>query len=81
MDNKSQVDFDRLCQIHVLGKTEEYKYMVWECTMLVEYYREDGDNYSTNHKCLVGWNDNKKSESWGNFLNEDSVVRYLFSSN
>jgi hypothetical protein len=27
INTKSQIDFDRLLQLHMLGKTEEYSYM------------------------------------------------------
>jgi hypothetical protein len=31
MNTKSQVNFDRLLQLHMLDNTEEDKYMSWEC--------------------------------------------------
>jgi hypothetical protein len=50
---KSQVDFDRLRQLHMLDKTEEDKDMSWECCKLVEYHKQKGDDKSTNHKFLM----------------------------
>jgi hypothetical protein len=38
MNTKSQVDFDRLLQLHMLDKTEEDNDMSWECCKLVEYF-------------------------------------------
>jgi hypothetical protein len=53
MNTKSQIDFDRLLQLHKLDKTEEDKDMYWECHKLVDCCKEKGDVNSSNHKCLV----------------------------
>jgi hypothetical protein len=53
MNTKSQVDFDRLLQLHMLDMTEEDNDMSWECHKVVDYRKEKGDDYSSNHKCLV----------------------------
>jgi hypothetical protein len=37
MNTKSQVDFNRLLQLHMLYITEEYNDMSWECYKVVEY--------------------------------------------
>jgi hypothetical protein len=66
MNAKSQVDFDRLLQLHMLDKTEEDKDMSWECHKVVDYCKEKGDVNSSNHKCLVEWNDVNKTKSWVN---------------
>jgi hypothetical protein len=56
MNTKSQVDFDRLLQLHMINKTEEDNYMSWECCKVVEYCKEKGDVTSSNNKCLMKWN-------------------------
>jgi hypothetical protein len=67
LNTKSQVDFDRFLQLHMLDNTEEDKYMSWECHEVVEYHKK-GDVNSSNHKCLVEWNDINKTESWVNYF-------------
>jgi hypothetical protein len=63
MNTKSQVNFDSLLQLHMLDKTEEDNDMSWECHKVVDYYKEKGDINSSNHKCLVEWNDVNKTKS------------------
>jgi hypothetical protein len=53
MNTRSQVDFDRLLQLHMLDKTEEDNEISWECCKVVDYCKEKGDINSSNHKCLV----------------------------
>jgi hypothetical protein len=65
---KSQVDFDRLCQLHMLYKTEKDNDMSWECCKVIDHYKEQGDVNSSNHKCLVEWNDINKTKSWVNYF-------------
>jgi hypothetical protein len=36
MNTKSQVDFDRLLQLHMLYKSEEDNYLSWECNKVVD---------------------------------------------
>jgi hypothetical protein len=67
MNTKSQVDFDCLLQLHMLGKTEEDKHISWECYKVVDYFKEEGDVNSSNHKCLVEWNYINKTKSWVNY--------------
>jgi hypothetical protein len=50
---KSQVDFDRLLQLHMVDQTEEDNDMSWECHKVVDYYKEKEDVNSSYHKCLV----------------------------
>jgi hypothetical protein len=66
MNTKSQVDFDCLLQLHMLDNTEEDNDMSWECHKVVDYCKEKGDVNSSNHKCLVEWNDINKTKSWVN---------------
>ena len=68
MGSKSQAEFDRLRQLHVLDMTEDDKDKSWECTKVIKYFEEIGRNTSTNHKCLVEWNDINRSQSWVNFF-------------
>jgi hypothetical protein len=66
LNTKSQVDFDRLLQLDMLDKTEEDNDMSWEFCKIVVYCKEKGDVNSSNHKCLVEWNDINKTKSWVN---------------
>jgi hypothetical protein len=70
MNAKFQVDFDRLLQLHMLDKTEEDNDMFWECHKVVDYCKEKGDVNSSNHKCLVEWNDVdiNMMKSWVNYI-------------
>jgi hypothetical protein len=63
MNTKYQVDFDCLLQLHMLDKTEEDNDMSLECYNVVYYCKEKGDVSSSNHKCLVEWNDINKTKS------------------
>jgi hypothetical protein len=40
MNTKSQIDFDRLLQLHMLDQTGEYKDMSWECHKIVDYSKK-----------------------------------------
>jgi hypothetical protein len=66
MNTKSQVDFDRLCQLDVLDETEEDKTISWR--WCIEYCKEKGDDSNSNHKGLVDWNDINKTKSWVNYF-------------
>jgi hypothetical protein len=68
MNTKPQIDFDRLLQLHMLDQTEEDNHMSWECHKVVDYYKEKGDVRSSNHKCLVEWNDVNPIKSWVNYF-------------
>jgi hypothetical protein len=68
MNTKSQIDFDRLLQLHMLDQTEEDSDMSWECHNVVNYCKQKGDVNSSNHKCLVECNDLNKSKSWVNYF-------------
>jgi hypothetical protein len=63
LNTKSQVDFDRLLQLYMLDNTEKDNDMSWECQKVVDYCKEKGDVKSSNHKCLVEWNDLNKIKS------------------
>jgi hypothetical protein len=67
LHTKSLVDFDSLLQLHMLDNTEEDNDMSCEYCKVVEYWKEKRDNPSSNHKCLVEWNDINKNKSWVNF--------------
>jgi hypothetical protein len=66
--SRSQTGLDRLHQLHMLGRLEDDQDKSWECTKVLKYCEEIGMNTSTNHKCLVEWNEMKKSQSWINFF-------------
>jgi hypothetical protein len=68
MNTKSQVDFDRLLQLHMLDNTEEDNDMSWECCKLLDYFKEKEDVNSSNHKRLVEWNDINKTKLWVNYF-------------
>jgi hypothetical protein len=63
MNTKSQIDVDRLLQLYMLDQTEEDNDMSWGCHKVVDYCKEKGDVKSSNHKCLVEWNDINKTKS------------------
>jgi hypothetical protein len=67
LNTKSQVDFDRLLQLHMLDNTEEDNDMFWECHKVVDYRKEKGDVNNSNHNCLVEWNDINKTKSRVNY--------------
>jgi hypothetical protein len=67
LNDKSQVDFDRLLQLNILDKTEEDNDISWERHKVVDYCKEKGDDHSSNHNCLVEWNDINKTKSWINY--------------
>jgi hypothetical protein len=68
MNTKSQVDFDRLLQLHMLDYTEEDNDMSWKWYKVVDYCKEIVDFNSSNHKYLVDWNDVNKMKSWLNYF-------------
>jgi hypothetical protein len=68
MNTTSQIDFDRLLQLHMLDQNEEDKHMSWECRKVVDYCKEKGDVNNSNHKCLVEWNDVNKTKLWVNYF-------------
>jgi hypothetical protein len=68
LNSKSQVDFDRLLQLHLLDKSEEDNDMSWECYKLADYRKEKGDVNSSNHECLAEWNDINKIITWVNYF-------------
>jgi hypothetical protein len=51
----------------MVDNTEEYNDMSWEYHKVVDYCKEKGDVNSSNHKCLVEWNDINKNKSWVNY--------------
>jgi hypothetical protein len=70
MNTKSQIDFDRLLQLFMSDNTEEDKNISLECHKVVDYFKEKGDVNSSNHNCLVEWNDVNinKTKSWMNYF-------------
>jgi hypothetical protein len=66
--SKSQIELGCLHQLHLLDRLEYDQDKSWECTKMLKYCEEIGMNTSTNHKCLVEWNDINKSQSWVNFF-------------
>jgi hypothetical protein len=51
-----------------LEQTENDKVISWEYYKVVDYCKEKGDVNSSNHKCLVEWNDVNKNKSWMNYF-------------
>jgi hypothetical protein len=51
----------------MLDKTEEDNDMSWEYCKVVNNCKEKGDVNSSNHKCLVEWNDVNKTKSWEDY--------------
>jgi hypothetical protein len=68
MNTKSQADFDRFMQLHLLDNTEEDKDISSERHKVLDYCKEKGDVNSSNHECLVEWNDVNKTKSWVNYF-------------
>jgi len=66
--SKSQTELDRLLQLHILDKSDNDQNKSWKCTKVLKYCEELGVNTSTNHTCLVEWNDINRSQSWVNFF-------------
>ena len=66
--SKSQTELDCLLQLHILDKSENDQNKSWKCTKVLKYCEELGVNTSTNHTCLVEWNDINRSQSWVNFF-------------
>jgi hypothetical protein len=52
----------------MLDMTEEDNNMSLEFYMVVDYCKQKGDVNSSNHMCLVEWNDINKTKSWVNYL-------------
>jgi hypothetical protein len=50
-----------------VGKSSKGKDISWECHKVVDYCKEKGDVNSSNHKCLLEWNDVNKNKSWVNY--------------
>jgi hypothetical protein len=67
----------KMHKLHMLDQTEEDNDMSWECHKVVDYFRENGDFNSSNHKCLVEWNDINKTKSWVNVLHYVSLILNL----
>jgi hypothetical protein len=55
MNTKSQVDFDRLLQLHMLDQTDEDNDISWECHKVVDYYTKKKE-MSTAQIINVWWN-------------------------
>jgi hypothetical protein len=70
----------------MLDNTEEDNDMSWECCKVVDYSKEKGDNHSSNHKCLVEWNDINKAKSWVNYFalnlnNPKTIISFARNNN
>jgi hypothetical protein len=86
MNTKSQIDFDRFLQLHMLDNTEEDKDMSWECHKVIDYCKQKGDVNSSNDKCLVEWNDINKTKSWINYFalslsNPKPIISFAWNNN
>jgi hypothetical protein len=86
MNTNSKVDFDRSIQLHMLDNTEEDKDISWECCKVVDYCKEKGDVNSSNHKCLMEWNDINNSKSWVNYFalslsNPNPIISFAMNNN
>ena len=68
MKSKSQIDFDRLLQVHNLDKAEEDRENSWECSKVLTHYEDRGEDCNIQHNLLVDWNDINKTKSWVNFF-------------
>jgi hypothetical protein len=68
MKTKSQSELDWLRQLHILDKEEDDLDESWECTKVLKYCEDSRKDMSTNHNCLVEWNDINNSQSWVNFF-------------
>jgi hypothetical protein len=42
--------------------------MSWKFCKVVDYCKEKGDDHSSNHECLAGWNDINNTKSWVNYF-------------
>jgi hypothetical protein len=56
------------------------------CHKVVDYCKEKGDVNSSNHKCLVEWNDINKTKSWVNYFvlslsNPKPIISFASSNN
>jgi hypothetical protein len=70
----------------MLDKTEEDNDMSWECCNVVDYCKEKGNVNSSNHKCLVEWNDINKTKSWVNYFalslsNPKPIISFVRNNN
>jgi hypothetical protein len=86
MNTKSQVDYDHLLQSHIVDSTKGDKDMSWECHKVVYYCKEKGNVNSSNHKCLVEWNDVNKTKSWLNYFalslrNRKPIISFARNNN
>ena len=52
MKSNTQIDFDRLCQIHSLDKAEEDRWNSWECFKVLKYYEDRGEDGNIQHTLL-----------------------------
>jgi hypothetical protein len=72
----------------MLDNTEENNDMSYECHKVIDYCKEKGDVNSSNHKCLVEWNDINKNKSWVNYFalslslsNPKSIISFASNNN
>ena len=64
----SQIDFDRLRQIHYLDKAEEDRENSWKCSKILKQFEDRGEDGNIQHNLLVEWNDIDKTRSRVNFF-------------
>jgi hypothetical protein len=60
--------------------------MFWECHKVVDYCKEKGDVISSNHNCLMEWNDINKTKSLVNYFalslsNPKTIISFARNSN
>jgi hypothetical protein len=60
--------------------------MSGELCKLFDYCKEKGDNHSSNHKCLIEWNDINKTKSWVNYFaltlsNPKPIISFAWNNN
>jgi hypothetical protein len=70
----------------MLDITEEKKEMSWERHKVVDYCKEKGDAHSSNHKCLVEWNDINETKLWINYfalslINPKPIISFARNNN
>jgi hypothetical protein len=63
---KTQVDFDRLRNLHLLDKNEVGD-TSWQCIMTLKYNEDRGAKDGHQRNCLVEWNNVNKTQSCINF--------------
>jgi hypothetical protein len=69
MNSKSKIDFDRMCNLHILDIAEESEDTSWDCSKILDYHDEDrGGNDGHHLNCLLEWRNINKTEPWVNLF-------------